>query len=91
MKKLRICLEVPGLAEDENGQPCPGGVCLTLGDDNAEEITGEAYRNLMKEINIAGILRMACLDGFCRPEDCRLLTPEEYDEKYGEEGRAWNG
>lgn len=87
MKKLRICLEVPGLAEDESGEPCPGGVCLTIGDDNAEEITGDAYLSLMKEINIAEVLKMACLDGLCKPEDCRLLTPGEYDEKYGEDGR----
>ena len=85
MKKLRICLEVPGLAEDENGDACSGYVCLTTGDDDADEIAGDAYRDLMSGINIAEVLKMACLDNFCKPEECRLLTPEEYDEKCGEE------
>ncbi len=83
MKKLRICLEIHGLAESESGEPCPGGLCLTVGDDNAEEITGKDYRSLMDEINIEGVLKTACLDGIFQPEDCRLLMPEEYDKKYG--------
>ena len=34
-KKIRICLEVQGLGQDEFGTPCPAGVCLTLGDEDA--------------------------------------------------------
>ena len=82
MKKLRICLEVQGLAQDKSGAPCVGGVCITLGDDSAEEITGEEYWKLMDEVSIAGVLQAAMLDGLYKPEDCRLITPEEYDSKY---------
>ena len=28
-KKVRICLEIQGLGMDENGKPCPAGICLT--------------------------------------------------------------
>ncbi len=84
MKRFRICLEIQGLAQDENGAPCPGGVCLTLGDDDAEEITGDEYRQMMEMISVQGVLKAAMLDGIYKSEDCRLITPEEYDLKYGE-------
>ena len=82
MKKLKICLEVQGLAQDESGAPCPGGVCITLGDDDAGEITGEEYRQLMDQVSIAGVLQAAMLDGLYKPENCRLITPEEYAREY---------
>lgn len=31
MRELRICMEINGLAEDENGNSCPGGMSLSLG------------------------------------------------------------
>lgn len=85
MKKLRIFLEIQGLASGKDGEPCPGGLCVTIGEESAEEIAGEDYRKLMEQIDVAGILKVACLDGIFSPEVCRLLTPEEYDEKYGED------
>lgn len=84
MKKLRICMEIQGLAQDENGAPCAGGVALTLGDDDAEEITGEEYRKMMECISIQGVLKAVMLDGIYEPEDCRLISPEEFDREYGE-------
>lgn len=88
MKKIRICMEIQGVCQDENGEPCPGGVALTLGDEGAEEITGEEYRKLMENFSIPGILSAVFLDGIYKPEDCRLITPEEFDRKYGEERDA---
>ena len=88
MKKFRICMEIQGLAQDEHGAPCPGGVCLTLGEDDSEELTGEEYRQMMGAVSIPGALKAAMLDGLYEPEDCRLITPEEYDAKYGEENDA---
>ena len=43
MKKYRICFEIEGLAEDEIGNPYPGGLCLTLGEDTDPEATPEEY------------------------------------------------
>lgn len=88
MKKIRICMEIQGLGQDENGLPCPAGVELTLGDEDAEEITGEEYRKLMEKFNIQDILGMTWLDAHYKPEDCRLISPEEYDRKYGEDAHA---
>lgn len=85
MKKLRICLEINGLAEDENGRPCPGGLDITLGENCEEEFSGEEYRRIIEQVNIAGVLKLACLDGAFSAEDCRLMTPEEYDREYGKE------
>ena len=44
MKKVRICLEIQGLGQDEHGAPCPGGLRLTIGDEEAPEISGEEYQ-----------------------------------------------
>lgn len=82
-KKIRICLEVQGLGEDEFGTPCPAGVCLQFGDNDAEEITGEEYRDYMQQVTVEHVLAVAMLDHQFAPEDCRLITPEEYDRKYG--------
>ena len=84
MKKYRICCEIEGLAEDENGNPCPGGLCLTLGEDTDPEATPEEYAELVDRISIEGVLKAAMLDGLYTPADCRLISPEEYDQKYGE-------
>lgn len=83
-KKIRICLEVQGLGQDEFGTPCPAGVCLTLGDEDAEELTGEEYRDFMQQVKLEEVLRLTQLDQQFTPADCRLITPEEYDRKYGE-------
>ena len=82
-KKIRICLEVQGLGEDEFGTPCPAGVCLQFGDDAAEEMTGEEYRDYIQQVKVEHVLAVAMLDHQFAPADCRLITPEEYDRKYG--------
>lgn len=84
MYKLRICLEVNGLAEDEHGNPHPAGICLEMEYPGEQAITKEKYKELMNQVSISGILKVAYLDSVVSPENCRLITPEEYDEKYGE-------
>ena len=51
-KKIRICLEVQGLGQDEYGTPCSNVVCVTLGDDDAEELTGAEYKAFLEQIKI---------------------------------------
>lgn len=51
MKKFRICLEIQDLGQDEHGDPCPGGLCLSIGPDDAEEVTAEEYQNIMKAVS----------------------------------------
>lgn len=84
MKKYRICFEIEGLAEDEIGNPYPGGLCLTLGEDTDPEATPEEYAELVDHISIEGVLKAAMLDGLYTAADCRLISPEEYNRKYGE-------
>lgn len=40
MKKVRICLEIQGLGQDEHGAPCPGGLCLAIGDERPQRSPG---------------------------------------------------
>lgn len=84
MRELRICMEINGLAEDENGTPCPGGMSLSLGmvpDEGFEE----KYSQLMDTTSCEEVLKFIGLDTVYSAFDCRLLTPEEYDRLYGEE------
>ena len=81
MNKVRICLEINGLGEDEQGNPCPAGAQITLG----ETELNIDYHELTKDLNIPGILKMMFLDAKFRPDDVRVITPEEYDERYGDE------
>lgn len=86
MKKIRICLEIQGIAEDENGNPCPGGLCLTIGEDSDPELTAAEFAELMGQFSVETVLKAAMLDGIYTAADCRLISPEEYDRKYGEDG-----
>lgn len=83
MKEVRICLEVCGIAENENGMPCPAGLQISVG-ETEKEID---YAEMVKDIDIPRILKMTFLEGHVKPEDVKVITPEEYDERYGgEEG-----
>lgn len=82
--KLRVCFEIDGLAEDEHGDPAPAGLAMTLGETEKQV----DYQEFVQNISIDGVLKFVCLDGIVRPEDVRIITPEEYDEKYGDEEGA---
>lgn len=81
MNKVRICLEINGIAQDEQGNPCPAGGQIELG----ETELNIDYHELTKDLNIPGVLKMMHLDTIVKPEDVRVITPEEYDERYGDE------
>lgn len=79
MSKIRICFEVLGLAFNEDGTPSPAGLQLDLGESEKEI----SYDQLSKDIDISGVLSLFGLDDMIRPEDVRIIPPEEYDERYG--------
>ena len=83
MKEIRICMEIMGLGIDENGDPCFGGVCASLG-QVSEDRFQEIYEQLIKRMSVESLLQLLYLDAFFAPADCRIITPEEYDQKYGE-------
>lgn len=81
MAKVRICFEIDGLAEDEHGNPCPTGAQITLG----ETEKNIDYHTMTRDLNIPNCLKLMCLDTIVKPEAVRIITPEEYDERYGDE------
>ena len=78
--RLRVCLEVDGIGMDENGKPCATGLQLDFGETTKEV----PYEDLVKNLNVFEVLKVAGL-GFVSASDVRIITPEEYDEKYGED------
>lgn len=77
--EVRLCFEVAGIAADENGNPCPAGMQIAIGFTN--EVID--YDDLMADINLDAIADM--IPGNVKREDIRIITPEEYDEKYGDD------
>ncbi len=51
-------------------------------------MTGASYESLLEQVKIEEVLGLTCLDKLYKPADCRLITPDEYDRKYGEDGEA---
>lgn len=80
MNRLRVCFEIDGIAVDEHGEPCPAGLQIDLG-ETSKTIP---YEELTENINIPELLKAAGL-AFISVSDVRVITPEEYDEKYGED------
>lgn len=78
--ELRICFEVSTM---DNGEPCAFGMQVSLGE------TGKAieYETLAKAVDIEKLISVACLDTLgVTKGDIRIITPEEYDSLYGEDG-----
>lgn len=78
--ELRICFEV---SITDNGEPCTFGMQLSLG----ETSKAVEYEELAKAVDIDKLISVACLDTLgVKKEDVRIITPEEYDVLYGEDG-----
>lgn len=80
MNELRFCFEVYGLAKDDSGDPCPVGMALSFG--NVSTATHFDYNKLAESISIPAFLNLAGLSDVIKPEDVKVISPEEYDEKY---------
>lgn len=76
MHKANIYFEIAGMAQDEQGNPNPVGVKVSIG-ESLEEIP---YDTLTHNLNVGAIAKT--LD--VQPEDVAIITPEEYDERYGD-------
>lgn len=83
MKELKIYVEIMGLAEDENGNPDAAG--LSIGGNMVPE---DAYEEKMEEIRqkvtIKDVLWFTGSGMFVEEKDCRFISREEYEQKYGE-------
>lgn len=84
MKKITLCMEIADAACDEHGNPQPAGMCMTMGDLDGDEITGEEYRKALERIAVEAVLETAGLTDLYAPSACRIIMPQEYLEKYGD-------
>lgn len=84
MKELKIYLEIMGLAEDENGNP--DAAVLSIGGGMVpEEEYEERIEEIRQKVTIKDVLRIAGLEVNVEEKDCRFISQEEYEEKYGED------
>lgn len=78
---VRICFEL--YPRDQDGKRAePFGLTMIIGEGEANQEID--YGELSAAVNKTGILQMAGLDSLVRPEDMNVITPEQYDEKYGD-------
>lgn len=82
MARVRICFEIDGLGVDEHGEACPAGLQIDYGE--IPDLNDVSYEALAERIDVPELLRFLHLDHL-PVSAVRIITPEEYDEKYGEE------
>ena len=81
--KVRVCFELN--TRDEAGNIADTlGLAVAIGESDREI----DYQKLTASVNIEGVLRTIGLDSLVSPEDVKIITPEEYDEEYGDEADA---
>lgn len=76
MYKVRACFEIAGMAIDENGRPAPAGLQICLG----ESVKEWPYEDLTAHVDIDKVAALVHVD----PAAITIITPEEYDERYGD-------
>lgn len=79
MYKMRVCFEIAasaGLAHDDQGNPGPVGAQVIIG----ESLTEFPYERLTKGVKLEAIAAALDVD----PEEITIITPAEYDERYGD-------
>lgn len=81
MTDVRVCFEINGLGEDENGDPRPCGLQITIGETEREIDCAELVKTIDME-KVADWLTGLGVRNI-KPEDLMVITPEEYDAKYG--------
>lgn len=84
-RHLRICAEVADLAIDtDTGERCPAGICADFGEISEERYASVDYLDAVSQLDKRSFLDQFLLDTV-DVSRLRFITPEEYDEKYGEE------
>ena len=81
--EIKLFFEIDGIAEDANGNPGAVGLSITIGVEDLEKVP--TYEQLAADVSIPGVLNICNLEGVVKPEAVRIITPEEYAERYGEE------
>lgn len=76
MHKANIYFEIAGMAQDDQGNPKPVGVKISIG-ESLKEIP---YDTLTHNLNVNAIAKTLNV----KPEDVVIITPDEYEERYGD-------
>lgn len=81
MARVRICCEIDGLGIDEHGETCPAGLQIDYGE--IPDMNDVSYEALAERLDVPVLLRFLHMEHL-PVSAVRIITPEEYDEKYGE-------
>lgn len=80
MANFKLFFEINGIGEDENGNPCAAAMSIDLG----AQITDVDYWTVANSVDLSKLAAFFQL-GYVTAQDIRVLSPEEYEQKYGEE------
>lgn len=80
-KDVKVYFEV---TQDDGNQ---FGMCITLGETTQEKYdSAGGYAALTKSIDVAGVIRLACLDSIgVTPEMVKVISESEYAENYSDQ------
>lgn len=83
MQEVRICFLVnPKNPEEAALEPC--GLSMTVG-QSEQPIPYDELTKSIGEAEIRKLLEYAGLSEIVSAEDVRIITPEEYDARFGEQ------
>lgn len=77
---MRACFEAKACLDPKEGY-CLLGLQLNITDAKRQV----PYDELTRDVDPMAVIREFGLEEFIRPENIRVITPEEYDEKYGDD------
>ena len=78
--------EKAGMAFDRNGAPAKCGLSMNLG----KAPVPHSYSELMRKCPQCREATSEMTHGFVKPDDLRIITPEEYQRLYGEDSDDHN-
>ena len=81
-QEVKLYFEIDRIGFDEDGSECSAGMCLSM---EGEGYFPDDYEELRKLVHIDGLLRMIGMEGAVSEDMVRIITPEEYARKYGDE------
>ena len=76
---LKVCFEAYGLNCDADGNPVPVELQMTI--PGAKKMV--PYEQLTSSLNLAAVIELLGFKGIIQPQDLRIITPEEFDERFG--------
>ena len=85
MKKITVYMEIAGATRDEYRNLQPAGIRMTIVDPDGVEITGDEYQAFLERITVEDVLEAAFLADIYPASACRIIMPQEYMKKYGDE------